>query len=490
VVDFVLFGGAAGSLKTETILVDAAQEYQNPRLHALIVRKTFKEIELDMESKSHRIYPQMGATYNTSKRRWEWPWGSAIQFGYFESMKDCGRYFGSEFSVIDFDESTFHEEEVVRWLMTMRLRSTDPSLKLRTRLATNPGQIGNTWHRELFMGPHCVHCLITPESKLPGKVYRDAVWPSDKVMIVDEHDRNMSTMFIPGRVTDHNLLLGYENRLKGLSDKMRKALLDGCWESVEGQFFDCWDPRLHMTSWETQGNQIGVRYGLKWYYTWFASVDWGFGKSSATAHLHVKTPEGKIFTVDEIVAKHMDAPDFAQYLKDRWCGLKDQDGNEREISYWFLSPDAWQSRGMRSDSGNSIAEQMQRASGLPFETASNDRKAGWMSMYTMLKSGKWQVCGDRCPQLVKAIPSRVHDPDKPGDLIKVSGDPLDDIADDTRYGIHSFITTPRKPRSVLIAEFVNSEDPTTRAMQALLAQKKFAPASSVLNYRGRRIGRA
>ena len=32
------------------------------------------------------------------------------------------------------------------------------------------------------------------------------------------------------------------------------------------------------------------------------------------------------------------------------------------------------------------------------------------------------------------------------------GDPLDDVADDARYGIYSFITTTEKPRELAIGE--------------------------------------
>jgi hypothetical protein len=47
-------------------------------------------------------------------------------------------------------------------------------------------------------------------------------------------------------------------------------------------------------------------------------------------------------------------------------------------------------------------------------------------MYQMLAHGQWLI-SDTCPQLISAIPSRVHDPQKPGDLLKVGGDPLDDV---------------------------------------------------------------
>jgi hypothetical protein len=46
----------------------------------------------------------------------------------------------------------------------------------------------------------------------------------------------------------------------------------------------------------------------------------------------------------------------------------------------------------------------------------------------------------------------MHDEKKPGDVLKVPGDPLDDVADDARYGIYTFITTTEKPRELVIAD--------------------------------------
>ena len=46
----------------------------------------------------------------------------------------------------------------------------------------------------------------------------------------------------------------------------------------------------------------------------------------------------------------------------------------------------------------------------------------------------------------------MHDDKRLGDVLKVPGDPLDDVADDARYGIYTFITTNEKPRELVIAE--------------------------------------
>jgi hypothetical protein len=50
------------------------------------------------------------------------------------------------------------------------------------------------------------------------------------------------------------------------------------------------------------------------------------------------------------------------------------------------------------------------------------------------------------------IPSRMHDEKRPGDVLKVPGDPLDDVADDARYWIYTFINSTEKPRELEIAE--------------------------------------
>jgi len=52
---------------------------------------------------------------------------------------------GPRYSFIGSDESTFHSEYQVRNMLG-RLSSTDKTLKLRMRLASNPGSVG-AWDR-------------------------------------------------------------------------------------------------------------------------------------------------------------------------------------------------------------------------------------------------------------------------------------------------------------------------------------------------------
>jgi len=67
------------------------------------------------------------------------------------------------------------------------------------------------------------------QSVEPGKLYWDARWPSDSFPLVDEHGNGFSVAFIPGRVTDHNLLdERYVYRLRMMSGALSKAMEQGC----------------------------------------------------------------------------------------------------------------------------------------------------------------------------------------------------------------------------------------------------------------------
>ena len=70
----MLFGGAAGSLKTETVLMDAVREVDNPNLNAIIFRESYPQLS-DIIRKSRRLYtgrPFWGK-YNAGEHVWTFP---------------------------------------------------------------------------------------------------------------------------------------------------------------------------------------------------------------------------------------------------------------------------------------------------------------------------------------------------------------------------------------------------------------------------------
>ena len=124
--DILLFGGSAGSLKTETMLMDAVQEYENPNLRAIVFRSSFVEMT-DLIDKTRRLYAPMGGVFvGSPKWTWSFPSGATIRFAYMKTDDDVWKYLGPRYSFIGFDESTLHTETQVRNILG-RLSATDPS---------------------------------------------------------------------------------------------------------------------------------------------------------------------------------------------------------------------------------------------------------------------------------------------------------------------------------------------------------------------------
>lgn len=472
--DLLFFGGAAGSLKSHTILLDGIQERDNPNLRAIWFRESYPQL-LDLIDKAHRIFRPLGATYNEQKKLWSFPSGAHGRFAYLSRDADAYEYFGHEFSFIGVDESTRHTEARLR-LIISRLRSTDPTLKLRVRWGSNPGGIGAAFHKKIFLKDACpVHepsrCVV------PGQIYRDAVWPSDGKPIP------MSVAFVPGHLSDHRLLGDDYRKLLDMQGGVLSSQLEaGCWCSLAGQFFANWQKAKMVIPYATIQE-------LYWW-TFFLSIDYGFGQSKAAAGLYVKTPalegypQGRIFKIGEICVPNMPAYEFGELVAKRFIepvvSREFDTEHRRNIEVIFLDPANFKDIG----DGHTIADQLDecfKPYGLSVTPASNDRIGGWQLMYRMLDTGDFAVA-DNCPQTAEAIPTRMHDEKRPGDLVKVSGDAGDDLADETRYALYSFINDPRKPSQVRMAEVLQGfkERPMETIAEAMKLERQLRQESQPL----------
>ncbi len=463
--DILFFGGSAGSLKTETMLMDAVQEYENPNLRAIIFRATFSEMT-DIIDKTRRLYTPLGGVFVGPPRyKWTFPSGATIRFAYMRNDDDVWKYLGPRYSFIGFDESTLHTEKQIRNILG-RLSSTDRRLRLRMRLTSNPGGPGAAWHQALFLHGHCpVHS--PQQSAQPGQLYRDRAWPSDGAAIP------FSVAFIPGKLSDHTLLdADYAQRLHMMAGGAAAAMEQGCWCALEGAYFPFLNKGMVRPLAEA---------GVEWWHNHFLSIDYGYGKSSSSAGLYVRGPaerharidvpgmdgrripqaagpefpEGRIRKIGEIVVPHVPAYELAEMVVEAFI-KPPLDGQRRRIVAAYLDPANFKEIG----DGHTIADQINEVLepwDAACERASNDRAGGWQLLYRMLRTGEFEIT-DVCPKTFEAIRTRMHDESRPGDIRKVAGDPLDDVADETRYALYSFIQQAEKPREQILKEAVEGLD--------------------------------
>src|SRR5579872_3796535 len=154
--DILLLGGSAGSLKTSTILADLIQERDYSFMSSYFFRRTFPELEEAIEQ-AYRLFPQTGGKYNSTDHSWHWASGATFRFRHLSHEKHLWENQGKSMSAIGVDESTHIPLEWIRYLVT-RNRSTDPDLKIRVRLGTNPGNISSKEHMKMFFNGVCPHC--------------------------------------------------------------------------------------------------------------------------------------------------------------------------------------------------------------------------------------------------------------------------------------------------------------------------------------------
>lgn len=254
----VLFGGAAGGGKTDSLVVDALglafDALDKPRYRGIIFRKEFPMLR-DVIDRSLALYPLVkpGAKYNDAKHEWSFPSGASIYFGHLMHDKARFAHQGQEYQYIGFEELTQWSTEVCFDYLTTRNRGGEAmGLPNLMRATCNPGGVGSSWVQERFNIPND-----------GGASYR-------KVIVdVDGEEIIVRRRFIPSKLADNPYLgAAYKAKLMLMPDTERKALLSGRWDVVEipGQIYKlelekllleerltkvAWDPALPVhTAWD------------------------------------------------------------------------------------------------------------------------------------------------------------------------------------------------------------------------------------------------
>jgi len=148
-----LYGGAAGGGKSDALLMGAAQFLHVPHFSALLLRRTFKDLTLPgaLLDRAREWFTGTDAKWNDKEKRWTFPSGANITFGYLQSEHDKYQYQSSEFQYIAFDEATQFSETQYTYLLTRLRRLKNVKVPLRSRCATNPGGTGHEWVKRRFV---------------------------------------------------------------------------------------------------------------------------------------------------------------------------------------------------------------------------------------------------------------------------------------------------------------------------------------------------
>jgi hypothetical protein len=77
----VLYGGASGGRKSNWLVADSAQEYDNPYFRGILLRQSYSEMT-NLMDEMEKIYRPLGARSSEGRKLWRFPAGGQMRLGY------------------------------------------------------------------------------------------------------------------------------------------------------------------------------------------------------------------------------------------------------------------------------------------------------------------------------------------------------------------------------------------------------------------------
>lgn len=249
-----LFGGSAGSAKTDCLLMCALQWVHVPGYACLILRRDFARL-----SKAGSIMDRLvswlkgtDAVWNAQKHRSTFPSGAIIEFGYIDNPADRFQFQSTEYHQVIWDEITEmtlanDESNPYLFMFSRQRRVHGFPIPMMVRAASNPGQIGHRFVKERFV-PKDYDC---------EEYRRNQTGP---IFTADG-----TRAFLPGFVEDNPALdpVEYEASLSHLHHITRARLMRGDWSITEDGLIETSWPRRYrvsedgtVTLYDQDGNEV------------------------------------------------------------------------------------------------------------------------------------------------------------------------------------------------------------------------------------------
>lgn len=374
----VLYGGAAGGGKSYGQAVDALlYALRYPGSRQLVLRRTYPELERSLLRVVWELYPREVFRYVASRHEGRFTNGSVVEFASLEGERDVYKFQSAEYDVVRFDELTHFTEEMYLYLLS-RIRGTNGYPKA-VKSTSNPGGVGHSFVKARFIDP-------AP----PGEEFGPA---------------GARRIFLPATVADNPFLQKsdpyYKERLRLLPERERRALLEGCWDLFEGQYFTEFDRGVHVVE----------PFEIPGHWRRYRSLDYGL---DMLACLFVALDErGRAYVYREIYEPDLIVSKAAGRILEQ---------TREPIRETFAPPDLW---ARQRETGRSSAE-IFASCGVPLCRAQSARESGWLEVkeWLAVKTGEQ---GERtadlkifsgCRNLIRTLPALLTDPANPNDAAR------------------------------------------------------------------------
>jgi predicted phage terminase large subunit-like protein len=199
----VFYGGAGGGGKSIALLMGALRWVHVPGFAALILRRTFPQLNQDggLKDVARRWLSHTDARWVGSEQKWVFPSGATITFGHVKNPGDEWNYRGGAWQYIAFDELTQFTHAMYTFLFSRLRRVWSVPVPLQMRSASNPGDIGHVWVKK---------------------------------RMIDPRTRPAGTLFVPAKIADNPGLdlESYRQSLAYLPPLLRLQMEHGDWKAT------------------------------------------------------------------------------------------------------------------------------------------------------------------------------------------------------------------------------------------------------------------
>lgn len=423
----VLYGGAAGGGKTKALIMDALfRTLTYPGTCAVVFRRTYQELEDTDIKEAKNSYPKELAKYNAGRHEFKLKNGSTILFRHCEHESDKFNYSGIEIQFLYFDELTSFEQGVYDFLKTRLRAKKSLGVVPIVRSASNPGNIGHGWVKKTFVdaGPYM--------SIQKQEIFSEALHKTKVIR----------TQYIPALATENPFITeDYIFELEQKPEALRRALLNGDWDSFEGQVFTEFrnDPN-HYT--DRLWTHVIEPFPIPGHWKRYMSFDFGYSDPFSVGWWAVD-PAGRAYRYKEWYGCVPNKADTGIMISAREIaeGILDREQDEKReniIVDRIADPSIFD-----KSRGDSVAEQMMPSVGMPgvyFRKGDNTRIAGKMQVHERLRFDSQGRPGmyifNTCKDWIRTVPNLPYST-KNKKKEDVDTDAEDHIYDEMRYFLMS-----------------------------------------------------
>ena len=392
---YLLFGGAAGGGKSYLLRWSAVglalyyySKYGIKGVPIGLFSEDYPTLRDRQVTKIGREFPTwLGSVKETNKDGLGFflkpEYGSGMIL--LRNLDDPSKYASVEFAALLVEELTKNKYQTFE---DLRNRMRFPGIEDRKFLAaTNPGEIGHGWVKQLFVTPDLAHPDI-------------------------EQDK---FKFIQSLVSDNKYNpTDYITQLQAIrDDQKRKALLEGDWNQFQGQYFGEWRDHHVINPFIPLKEGSVFVGGLDWgradpfafYVTQITRVDYNgvkFYRSKVflEAYGTEKSPaEWSSVIKEKLKGANLQIKDISWIRADTQIYAKNIDGKTLDIYNQFIQADSeWRI----------------------LKPANKDRIGGWENLHKWLSlapDGKpYLQFASNCVNAIRTIPELVHDDNKVEDV--------------------------------------------------------------------------